>query len=319
MSILIQPRSSRPRHRPGRSALWFAVYLLLSIGLGGLLGIFLARQGLNASEGLLHTLVENHGAARVMRRVQTLAAVLLAPWMLSRIGWQGFNDLGWSSHQLRRERWRDARLGYVIGLLFMAGLFALSMLLGVREWKPDSLPAIANTIFRGFLITGLGVGILEETMARGVLYRSMARAWTPWTAAIVSSLLFAYVHFLRADPAAMLEGFAAAMHSSLFDQLQSPRSGLKFFNLFLFGIVLCRMVAQRDDIWCAVGLHASAVGIIKLVGNHTRIADRDHVSFWLGPAASFDEGWLLTCLLLGLLGWLELFRLPASTAGRLQL
>jgi len=301
VSILYSADSWKPARQPWRTGAWFAAYVLVSIVLGGLLGAFLVRWGMEREQGFLPWLIERSGGPRVMRRVQTLTAILLAPWMLRKIGWRGWGDLGWSSSRARHDRRRDALRGYGLGLVLTGLLLMLSLAWEVRVLREFSAASWGMTFLKDVLITAIGVGIVEETFARDVLYRRLARGCTAWTGAVVTSALFAYVHFLKVRPGRFEEGMVEALQSSLFETLQLDHGVLKFLNLFLFGVLLCRMVHHRGDIWMAVGFHASAVGVIKIAARQTDVVDRAVRNPWIGHAASFDEGWLMTCLLLLLL------------------
>ena len=317
MSILYQPDSIRRKTDPVTAALWFALYVVVVFVGGALLGGWLVRLGMAAESGVWHDLITEHGGSRVTRRVQTVLAVLLGFWMLGRIGWQGLSDIGWDSLRSVDTRLRDVCRGFALGFGVIGLIFGIALTLGAREWEPFSMGSWMASIFRGFLITGLGVGLIEETLTRGVLYRSMARAWTPWIGAVVSSVLFAYAHFLKATPESFDTGVFAVMVSSLTDGFAAPHSLLKFFNMFLFGLVLCRFVQKRGDIWYAVGIHAAAVGLIRFISMQTNIAsDRNP---WIGHSAKFDDGWLLALLLCVVLVGLERFRSPSGEKLRVHL
>lgn len=306
MSILLNP-PSRSQLSTSRSALWFGLYFIMVMVGGAFLGGWLIRLGLQAGEGLWYDVIAEHGPARILRRLQTLCAVLLAPWMLKKIGWQGFRDLGWHSTQSRQARKQDFFRWFLIGLFAMGLLFGLALLSGGRVFKPDSFWMLIGSMISGFLITGIGVGIIEETLTRGVLYRSLARAWSPWSAAIISSLLFAWAHFMKATPESFEQSLLAVVDASLFADFANAVVPLKFLNMFLFGLILCRLVQKNDDIWAAVGLHAAAVGAIKVFSKLTEF-DRDYgYRSWIGGhSAKFDDGWMLAlilCLLLILVIW----------------
>lgn len=320
MSILIQPGPWKNRQDPVRSAGWFGLYVVAALLGGAILGALFVRYGLSREDGWVSLLVENHGGSRITRRIQTAAAVLLGPWMLKKIGWQGFSDLGWD-HPYRtvRGQRRDALRGFWLGLLSVGGVFAVAILSGARVWEPFYAGSWIRSILSGFLVTGLGVGLIEETLTRGVLYRSMARCWGAWTGAVVSSLIFAYAHFLKARADRFEAGVFEAVHSSFVHGLQDEGFGyLKLFNMFLFGILLCRLVAKRGDIWYAVGLHASAVGLIKVISRQTHIRDIPR-NAWIGHSAKFDDGWLLTLILAVLILAVDLVRSPSRESSRVRL
>jgi membrane protease YdiL (CAAX protease family) len=299
---------------------WFVVYLGLVMVAGAWVGGWLLHGAMTSESGWLYRLAAEHGPDRVVRRFQTVLAILLAPVLLKKIGWQGTRDLGWSSSQSREERWQDFRRAFVLGLAVMSLLFGLSLAAGIRQWLPFSFSRWVGRFFSAFLITGLGVGMLEETLTRGVLYRSMARVWTPWVGAVVSSGVFAWVHFMKAADVSFLVGPAAVLESALFAEFATAVTRLKFLNMFLFGLVLCRLVHHRKDIWAAVGLHAAAVGAFKWFSRQTRIVPEMGYQAWLGGHSSkFDDGWAMCVVLLLILVLHEGIQLTRPTQSRVRL
>ncbi len=319
MSILLAPQPLSHRARPGSAAGWFALYLVLVILGGGLLGGWILHDAMTSSTGFLHDLAVEHGPDRILRRFQTFLAVILAPLLLKKIGWQGGADLGWSSFQTRGERRLDFFRWFFIGIGLMTVLFATSLFVGVRDWREVSLIRWVWTIVPAFLVTGIGVGFLEETMARGVLYRSMARVWTPWMGALLSSGVFAFVHFMKASQESFLEGPWPVLVSSLTSEFQEAPTLLKFINMLLFGIVLSRMVHYRGDIWAAVGLHAGAVGCIKWLSKKTDFNKEVGYQPWIGGHSSrFDDGWAMCVLLIVVWVALEVLH-PAGARDKIRL
>lgn len=315
MSILLDPPPLTRRTTPGRAAFWFALYFTMIIVGGVLVGAFVIRLGLHAESGWWFDFIETQGPARILRRFQTLLAIVLAPWILKKMGWRGFRELGWNSEQSRADRYRDFWLWYGIGFLTMVTIFTVSLLTGVREWHPFSLSRWLGSVFKAFLVTGIGVGIIEETLTRGVLYRTMEKAWTPWVGAGVSSVLFAWAHFMEATRASFDQSVWAVLSSALFSEFSDPVVPLKFLNLLAFGLVLSRLVYYRGDIWAAVGLHASAVGCIRWFTHQSTFNLDIPYQRWIGGHSSkFDDGWLLTLLLLLLLSGIEwVYRSPSSS------
>ncbi len=314
----LKPRN-RDQTSPGKAALWFAAYLVVALAGGALLGYFLVRHSLDAGDGFWHDLIVDKGArgpARVLRRVQTVLAVLLAPFLLKKIGWRGFSDLGWSGRHGSPDPLPDFRKGFVIGLAMMGMLLVFGLASGACVWNPED--RWFWPIAKGFLLTGLAVGLLEETMMRGALYRSMARTWTPWVGAVVSSAVFGWVHFLKASPESFEHGALAVLRSSLIDGLLPENTGIKWLNLFLLGLVFCRMVECRGHIWMAVGFHASAIGMIAVFGRLTDIVMDVPRNPWVGHHTGFIEGRLCAFLLLGLLLWSVFGWQPAREKSRVR-
>jgi membrane protease YdiL (CAAX protease family) len=320
MSVILDPARYERSPSSGRTGLWFACFVAAALLGGALLGGALIRMVLAAGDGWARDLILENGPARVLRRIQTLCAVALAPWLLRRIGWRGLDDIGWSQGSTPAgERLRGFCNWFAVGCVLMSLLFLLSLWLGVRNWQPPGFWEGLRRIFTAFVVTGIGVGILEETLTRGVLYRVLARAWSPWTAAGVTSLLFAWAHFMKAPPESFSQGIGAVVRGSLFAEFANPVVPLKFLNMFLFGLVLCRLVRSTGEIWAAAGLHAAAVGAIKCFSRFTEFNPAQPYRAWIGGhSAKFDDGWLLSLLLLILLGLLE-WRRGAAPSSRVRL
>jgi membrane protease YdiL (CAAX protease family) len=317
MSLLMSSAPAAKRITTLSSATWFAVYFVTVMIGGAILGGWLIRFGLQSDSGFWHDFILEHGPSRILRRFQTVFAVLMAPWMLKKIGWGGIHDVGWSSRQLRKERQQDFVRWFLLGLLAMVVIFTISMLSGVREWREISAGGLILSIIKGFLITGIGVGIIEETLTRGVLYRTLAKAWSPWSAALISSLLFAWAHFMKSTPESFEQGIPAIVLSSLFADFAKEVVPLKFLNMLAFGIVLSRLVYYRGDIWAAVGLHAAAVGAIKVFSKLTEFVPEAGYQSWIGGHSSrFDDGWMLTLMLFIFFCLIEFRNRPLTPSSR---
>jgi len=288
----------------------FIFFAFASLVGGAVLGTMLVRWGLSSGEGLLFSLIENHGGPTLVRRIQTLTAIALAPWLLKQIGWKGFSDLGWKTS--KPEAFRSALEGYAAGLLCMGVLCAIAFAFDARVYQVDDVANPWLKVASGFIITGIGVGILEEIMARGVLFRSLARSTTPWLACLLTSILFSYAHFAEIEyPVVFEQGILASVKASLIGEFILENNSpilLEFLNLAMLGIVFCRMVTLKGHIWLAVGFHASAVGMIKTISILTNINYDVPRSPWIGHNSGFLDG-ILCLIFLGLLLGIVEFRI----------
>lgn len=300
MAVLQQPSTIDPTPPAWETALVFAFFVFLSLVGGSVLAWVLVDAG------WVDGLVEKFGAPRVMRRVQTLVAIVLAPWLLKRVGWRGLRDIGWRCDQGCPRPGKDFVRGFGLGILLLGGLMLVSISLGLREWDlGKNAPADAiRKVLTGFLVTGMIVGVLEETFSRGVLFRSLARCWGVFASAAVTAGVFAYVHFLKARPEAFDNGVIAVITSSLFDGLaDGNRVGLQLLNLSLLSVALCIIVHKRGHIWMAVGFHAAVVGMIR---SNTVLAEQvGAAGFWFGYQGNFTDGAMCTLWLLALIGWVS--------------
>ncbi|WP_116652815.1 CPBP family intramembrane glutamic endopeptidase [Pelagibacterium sediminicola] len=92
----------------------------------------------------------------------------------------------------------------------------------------------------GFIVLNtLMVGVSEEVMFRGVLFRALLSNYRIWTAIIVSSLLFGAVHILNVFATGNLSGAV----------LQSIPAAMS-------GVLFVAIVIRTGSIWPAIGYHA---------------------------------------------------------------
>lgn len=287
-----------------RIFLFFAAASLVG---GAVLGILLVKWGLRYPDSFFYPLIEGGEGTTVVRRVQTLVAIALAPWLLKSIGWKGFSDLGMRCP--KTQIFRFAGAGYLMGFLCMGILLMISIISGARIIEVDDVAYPWLSILRGVLITGIGIGIIEEILTRGVLFRSLARNISPWSAALLTSILFAYAHFAEIE-------YSSVFQESIYTGVKASLAGefvlennrpiiLEFINLALLGIVLCRMVTYAGHIWLAVGFHASAVGMIKTISITTNINRQQERGFLIGHNSGFLDGVLCTLFLGIVLGIIE--------------
>lgn len=161
--------------------------------------------------------------------------------------------------------------GFVTGIAVLAALAASLYLLGIHEVIPGrdySTGAIGLLIVKA-LITGLAVGLFEETLFRGALLGGLLRR-TPSavTAITVISLVYAAVHFIDYPPLA--EGEAAgwlsgpARFAGVLAGLFQPRNLDALLALFMLGVLLGLMRLRDGDILRCIGLHAGVVAMIKV-------------------------------------------------------
>lgn len=111
----------------------------------------------------------------------------------------------------------------VVGVLWLAGSYHVSGTNPQVEW----LPAV--------LVVGIGAGIGEEIMIRGVLFRISEEGLGTWWALLISALVFGAAHL--ANPAATLWSSAAIAIEA--------------------GVLLALLYAVTRSLWTCIGLHAA--------------------------------------------------------------
>ena len=126
----------------------------------------------------------------------------------------------------------DGALGLVAGTLLFSAVVGVLWLLGsyhVVGTHPDAHWLVAA------VTVGLGAGIGEEIMFRGVLYRMTEEGLGSWIALLVSALFFGAVH-LNNPGATLWAGLAIAIEA---------------------GILLALIYLVTRSLWVCMGLHAA--------------------------------------------------------------
>lgn len=111
----------------------------------------------------------------------------------------------------------------VVGVLWLAGSYHVSATNPQVEWVP------------AVLVVGIGAGIGEEIMIRGVLFRISEEGLGTWWALLISALVFGAAHL--ANPAATLWSSAAIAIEA--------------------GVLLALLYAVTRSLWTCIGLHAA--------------------------------------------------------------
>lgn len=201
-------------------------------------------------------------------------------------------------------------LGLVLGMAMLSALAGALIVLGVR------LPAGAATeparlILRA-LLTGLAVALVEETFFRGAVYGAIRRRSSVATAAGLSSLFYAALHFL--DPRPLPEGaevgWTTGLHllASDFHRLADPAVLDSFAALFAVGMLLALVRERTGGIALCIGLHAGWVTVIQAF---TKLTDLSPASDLLFLVGSYDHviGWLA-------LGWVAVIAMLYASLSR---
>lgn len=171
-----------------RIVIFALLFMALSFASGALLHA-LGWLGKDASATL-------HGLGQfLMRAVPALLAYLLLVRFVER---RAIAELA------PRKLLPDGALGTLAGLLLLSAVIGVLYVLGsyhVTGTNPDApwVPAL--------LMFGLGAGIGEEIIARGVIFRIVEEGLGTWAALIISALFFGAAHI--ANPGATLWSSAA--------------------------------------------------------------------------------------------------------------
>lgn len=257
--------------------------------------VFASRYNDPDAAAILQRLAGSCERARFERyfsRSLLISALVLLPFLYRYI-----RNLGSAPHAhiLRSLSWKNAGIhfsaGLGLGALALGILGAILMATDAATPKPAGF-GIAD-FFSKALLPALGAGFIEEWIFRGVLLGLWLRSGKIAAAIIGSSLMFAFVHFLKppsgtelADPSAWNAGFVTL--SEVIGHFANPLFFVTdFATLTLLGLILacCRLLTC--SLWLPIGLHAGLVLALKSFSSlaHLDFSSKLH-PWWIGDSLS---------------------------------
>ncbi|MFT4537852.1 MAG: membrane protease YdiL (CAAX protease family) [Planctomycetota bacterium] len=220
---------------------------------------------------------------RVFNRVAMLCGLLLLIAMRRIMGWAQAREV-WSGDGSWRRRLTllamGASLSLVTGAAAIPIVHATSEVSTVMLGANFLVPRIAETLLLAVLVS-----VLEEFFFRVIVLRGLQRQWPSAVAIVLSSLLYAFVHFLTPDRSYVYPGWSALVGfeylGAVFERMLQPGSWTGFTGLFFVGCTLAWCMHRRRSLALCIGLHAGWVIAAKL-----------GVWFTLPPeGANWPPGW----------------------------
>ncbi|MHB8521076.1 MAG: CPBP family intramembrane glutamic endopeptidase [Limisphaerales bacterium] len=266
----------------------------------------LAQQGAN-SFPVLRALAQQPFHRYVHRSWLVLA--LLGLWPLLRsLGVRSSGEIG-----LMRPsgQWRRWSAGFALGFGSLACLALLAVGLGARGLAGSVTAADLFRQLAGAILAALGVSILEEILFRGVLFGSLRKAFRWPVALVISSAVYALVHFFQKPewfgPVGWASGLALAPGMLRgFGEFRALVPG--FFNLTLAGVLLGLAFQRTGNLYFSFGLHAGWIFWLRFYGVATRPLGDRYAWFW--GTNRLTDGWLALIILSLVLVFV--MRLPAA-------
>lgn len=221
---------------------------------------------------------------RVLSRCLQVSLIVLL-WPAARwIGLRRLSSLGLRPNPIGT---RDAVAGLVFGIFGVALVSMAALILGFFSWRasPD-FGALGRIV-----LTAGAVSLVEEAVFRGVVLGVCLWNLRPAMAVIVSSLLFAVVHFLK--PAKMAIAADAVGWSSGFAGLLSFLGALPatvvlvlgMASLIAAGCLLGLATVRTRSLWLAIGLHAGWVFAVQTSNLFLQpTGASDAFLPWIGPS-----------------------------------
>jgi uncharacterized protein len=219
------------------------------------------------------------------RSLLGLALLGLGP-LLRCGGTRSWQDLGFVR---QNPPARQILQGFALGWASLAAVALLALACGARAFIPTHS---GTEIFRHLLNAtwaAVVVAILEELVFRGTLF-GLLRESMPWPAAlVVSSAVYAAVHFIQKGETAMPVQWYSGL-ALLWEMLGHPPPLIPaYLTLLTAGAILALSYQRTGALYFSIGLHAGWIFWLK---SYRFLFQQTgaHQSFWGGDA--LIDGWL---------------------------
>jgi uncharacterized protein len=233
-----------------------------------------------------------------------LFVAIIGLWPLTRrLQIRSWNDLGLRSSN---ESKRQFAQGLLFGFITLAIVALTALLFGARRWNSElSLATLGGKILSA-MATAVVVAVIEETLFRGTLFGGIRRQHHWITALLLSSAIYAWVHFFRRPASPDVVTWTSGFHVlgqmlRGFVEIRSLVPG--FFVLLLAGMILAMAYQRTNALWFSIGTHAGWIFWLKIYGAITTEMPTAHHSFW--GSSKLTDGWAAAIILLiaAVLNW----------------
>jgi membrane protease YdiL (CAAX protease family) len=174
------------------------------------------------------------------------------------------------------QYWRELGSARAWRVLSLAALLTLGSTLaalplvvagGTLTWHPERTPLELVTKGLSYVPAALVIALIEESLFRLLLFEGLRGRLGTVPAALLSSLLYAFVHFL--SPADYVypgwsPGVGFSYLAAVADQFSGPGVPAGLVGLLLIGSTLCLAFVRGRSFAVCVGLHAGWVLGAKL-------------------------------------------------------
>jgi membrane protease YdiL (CAAX protease family) len=256
---------------------------------------------------LVESVAGSCGRAEIGRffdRALLFSALVLFPVLLRRIKRMRSGPVSPVAERTQYP-WHSVALQLLAGCVIAGGLlWAMGAILDAAgAYGPKGQPLEAGKLISKVVIPAVAAPLIEEWLFRGLLLGLWLRFAKPAAACIGTSLVFAFVHFLKlpdgvviADSTHMMAGFE--LLGKILLHFADPLFFLTdFASLFVVGLILAWARLRTGALWFSIGLHAGWVAAFKGYNLLYRAVD-DHLLRPWGVGDSLRAG-LLPLLALG--------------------
>jgi uncharacterized protein len=233
---------------------------------------------------------------RIGERIGMLALAVGFVLVARHLGLADRASLGYGAP--RREFLRELGLALALGVATMLGVVGLMGALGLLEPAPGA-PGGAAALVRLIALramSGLAVGLIEETFLRGAMHTAIERESGTRAAVVLTALVYAATHFLAShhiDPSAVTSRSGFELLAGTLHLFARPGGILDaFLALFAVGLVLGAVRAATGNIGACIGLHAGWVWVMLVMHELTRPRPNAPLGVLLSRFDGFI-GWLV--------------------------
>ena len=226
---------------------------------------------------------------RVNDRVVLILILLFLPISYRLSGLRSLDSLGWPRRPDRLKLFAGA-LG--VAMASMLAVYLLGVALGVYAWDGASLPAAQLTAgILKILLGGLLIGILEETLFRGVILNAFSTGLGRVAGILITSILFAVIHFIKpAEPEVLNQWYSGLLLYQHPFSGASGTVGIEMSTLLCMGLVLGALTSWTKSVYVAIGLHTGWVWVMMLF---RLLTENQQTMVWLyGTSEWISTGWV---------------------------
>jgi len=201
-------------------------FALVAAGIGYLLRLVIVLPSYKGESGIAQTLAES-GATPWLRQLRSLLPSILAYWLMVRVLERRKVD-----EFAPRKAPLHLPAGWLVGmgiLLAAAAVLAIPGYYAVQGTNPQA------SLMTPLLVLGIGAGVGEEIVARGILFRVVEECFGTWFALLFSAALFGLGHIANPN---------ATWWSSLAIAVEA-------------GLLLGMAFAWTRSLWFVIALHAA--------------------------------------------------------------
>jgi membrane protease YdiL (CAAX protease family) len=201
-------------------------FALVGAGVGYLLRLVIVLPVYKGEAGMMQTLTET-GATPWLRQLRNLLPTILAYWLMVRVLER--RKLG---EFAPRKAPPHLATGWLLGmgiLLAAAAALAIPGYYTVHGTHPDA------HLLSPLLVLGIGAGVGEEIVARGILFRVVEECFGTWFALLFSAALFGLGHIANPNSSVWM-ALAIAVEA---------------------GLLLGMAFAWTRSMWFVIALHAA--------------------------------------------------------------